>query len=200
MHDRLASGNDAGMERWASKCPLGVVLLAGAVLAIVASFTRPFTLPADVVTALPCGAGAVAVLARYRGRLPAARYRGRLPAGSSGNGRSGPVLSGSDPTAPMLSGQGLSGTDRTPVWRWAIPVVVVLVVIAWELTALRGSPRIAHPTLSSLIDIVDGWRPGKGAAFALWLVLGGWLILGRRPRRQNSTEQNVTGPTATGTP
>jgi hypothetical protein len=31
---------------------------------------------------------------------------------------------------------------------------------------------VDHPTLSSLIDSLDGSRPGKAVTFVLWLALG----------------------------
>lgn len=37
--------------------------------------------------------------------------------------------------------------------------------------------RAAHPTFSSLLDIVDASRVGKTVVFALWLVLGWFLVV-----------------------
>jgi hypothetical protein len=118
--------------------------------AVVASFTRRFTWEADVVTAVPL---AVAVLVTVR----SSRRPGR---------RSG------------AEGPGRVATEDAATWRrrgglWAAPL---LAVVGWELYCLVNLPRTAHPTLSSLIDMLDGTRVGKTVAFASWLALGWFLV------------------------
>ncbi len=49
-------------------------------------------------------------------------------------------------------------------------------VTAWELYCLFTLPRRVHPTLSSLLDMLDARPAGKVVAFAVWLVLG-WLVV-----------------------
>jgi|HubBroStandDraft_4_1064222.scaffolds.fasta_scaffold446425_2 hypothetical protein len=130
---------------------LGALGLAYAVLA---SFTRPFTWEADVVTAVPLAvAGAVLVLVTAR----SSRRPGR----------------GSQEAHPARG-----AIDTAPTWRrgatlWAAPL---LAVVGWELYCFVSLPRPAHPTLSSLIDILDSTRVGKTVAFAVWLVLGWCLV------------------------
>ncbi len=48
---------------------------------------------------------------------------------------------------------------------------------SWELFCYLSAPRSEHPTLSTLIDLLDSSRAGKIIAFALWLVLGWYLVL-----------------------
>ena len=57
-------------------------------------------------------------------------------------------------------------------------------LVAWELIAYFWSPRHDHPTLSSITDTAMSNRPGRAAAFALWLALGWALFLRRRAVRR----------------
>ncbi|HLY81782.1 MAG TPA: hypothetical protein VKQ71_02295 [Acidimicrobiales bacterium] len=57
-------------------------------------------------------------------------------------------------------------------------------LVAWELIAYFSSPRYDHPTLSSITDTAMSHRPGRAAAFALWLALGWALFLRRRAVRR----------------
>jgi hypothetical protein len=124
----------------------------GIAYAIGASFTRPFTAAADVLTGVVCVVGMAVLVARWR------RPRG-IEA----------------PAVAEDATRGRSCRSTSGVW-WAVPIGLTVAVIAWELTTYAGSPRSAHPTLSSLIDLVDGSRPGKSVAFMVWLALG-WFVL-----------------------
>jgi len=111
--------------------------------------TRPFTLEADVVTAvaLAVAAGAVAAtLATTRSVGPDGRS-GRLP---------GPAVTGRRPYA---------------VW-----IVLAGAVVAWELFCFFGGARPAHPTLSSIYDIVARTEAVKAVVVLAWVGLG-WALV-----------------------
>jgi hypothetical protein len=65
-----------------------------------------------------------------------------------------------------------SASSRGWLW-WLAPV---LVVTSWELYCYASLPRVDHPTLSVLIDMLDGTHVGKFVAFVLWLALGWFLV------------------------
>jgi hypothetical protein len=132
-------------------------VVGGCALAAAVSFTRAFTLPADVVTAVPLAAMLVAqVVFAVR-----ARHRRR------GSG--------------TASAQPVAATVVRLRFRRFIPwLVVTIAVVSFELIVLFHLPRQAHPTLSSLSDELSQWRIGKAALFIAWLSLG-WLFLRRRP-------------------
>ncbi len=48
----------------------------------------------------------------------------------------------------------------------------------WEPWALSMHPRAAHPTISSLINILIETHPGRAVALLAWLALGWWLASG----------------------
>jgi hypothetical protein len=134
-------------RRWpAAAAAVGV----GLGYALLASFTRPFTWGADVATAVPLVL-AVVVTART----------------TSGAGRR------SKERRPAV------GENQVVLQRaragivWVVPV---LAVTGWELYCYGNLPRATHPTLSSLIDMLDATRTGKIVAFASWLVLGWFLV------------------------
>jgi hypothetical protein len=118
--------------------------------AALASYTRPFTTGADAVTAIPLAATVVAMAVRIR-----ATRRSDVVVQSSGE------------------------SERTPaLGRWALGWVIMTVVVGcWELYCYTSAPRSEHPTLSTLIDLLESTRVGKTAAFALWLALGCYLVL-----------------------
>jgi hypothetical protein len=59
----------------------------------------------------------------------------------------------------------------------ALPWIVLLaVMIGWELFSFFGGPRPAHPTLSTVYDLVSRWPAVKAAIVLAWLVLG-WELL-----------------------
>jgi hypothetical protein len=53
---------------------------------------------------------------------------------------------------------------------------LVVMVVGWELFTYASTPRHDHPTLSSVIDIVDSNHVGKAIVFLLWLILGWYLL------------------------
>lgn len=125
--------------------------LAGAAVAyaVLGSFTRPFTWGADVVTAVPL---AVAVVVTFGTSRRSRRIRASGPP-------SGEVI--------VPPGGAL---------RWGVWIVPVAAITGWELYCLVNLPRAMHPTLSSLLDIVDASRLGKTVVFSLWLAFG-WLVV-----------------------
>jgi hypothetical protein len=124
------------------------VTAVGAALATWVSFTNPFTVGADLVTAIPLGIG-VAVLVR---RLRTER-------------RTAPVPDGATSRPALLN-------------RWALIWLGLLVtVVGWELYCYLSAPRAQHPTLSALIDMLDASPGGKFVAFLLWLALGWYLVV-----------------------
>jgi hypothetical protein len=139
---------------------------------VFASFTHPFTLGADVVTAIPLGAmlGAEAV------RL----IRSHLSRAHAGV-RPGPVDSPVD----------------TPVVRAVrsfIPWIVLSgVVVGFELFNYFEQPRRAHPTLSSLSDEVTRSPAGTAVLFVAWLVLGALLLKRATPVGRTGTTSGA-GP------
>jgi hypothetical protein len=131
--------------------PIGPVVLglAAAVLTVLASFTSPFTLGAEAITALPLSAGLAALVLRLR---PAQR--------SCGTDRS------QHDVAPP-----------EPLHRWALVWLgLVVATVGWELYCYLNTPRSSHPTLSGLIDMLDARPIGKFVAFSLWLALG-WVLV-----------------------
>jgi hypothetical protein len=70
------------------------------------------------------------------------------------------------------------GIDSPATSGWVMWAGIVAVVAGWELYCLANLPRSRHPTLSSLIDMLDSTHPGKAAAFAAWLTLG-WFLAWR---------------------
>jgi hypothetical protein len=62
---------------------------------------------------------------------------------------------------------------RRGTWVW---VTLLVVALGWELISYRLSPRIDHPTLSSIADAIMTTHPGRFAMFAAWLGVGYWLF------------------------
>jgi hypothetical protein len=127
----------------------GVIGAAGLAYALGASFTRPFTLAADVVTAVALVV-AVGVTTRTIRNRP----------------------NGDPPVAGATAGR-----QRWTRWGavWLVPLGAVT---AWELYSYAHLPRQQHPTLSVLIDTLDSTHLGKTVAFAAWLGLG-WFLAAR---------------------
>jgi hypothetical protein len=126
------------------------IMATGLATAIGASFTDPFTLGADIVTAIPVFVGALLLAGRLR----------------SGGGAA--VELRSEHAAARLA----------PLNRWALVWLGLFVaVLGWELYTYLSAPRHAHPTLSALIDMLDATPTGKFVAFSLWLALGWYLVL-----------------------
>jgi hypothetical protein len=61
-------------------------------------------------------------------------------------------------------------------WRRAPYAIAAGAAASWELFNLFSAPRNAHPTFSSILDIIDGTHVGHGAMFLLWLALGWYLV------------------------
>jgi hypothetical protein len=122
--------------------------VAAVAYAVATSYTRPFTAGADTVTAIPMAVAAIAVAARLR------------------------TTRVSDITPSDRDAEPPTGSTR---WSrlWAAAAVVAL---SWELYCYSSTPRSEHPTLSTLIDLLDSTRIGKITAFALWLALGWYLV------------------------
>ena len=128
--------------------PIGPVVL-GLAAAVLASFTSPFTLGAEAITALPLSVGLAVVVLRLR---PARRSRR--------------TDRRDDDVAPP-----------EPLHSWALVWLgLIVVTVGWELYCYLNTPRSAHPTLSGLIDILDARPIGKFVAFSLWLALG-WVLV-----------------------
>ncbi|HUY23396.1 MAG TPA: hypothetical protein VMV22_13750 [Acidimicrobiales bacterium] len=131
-------------------------IAAGATVAVawgvLVSFTHPFTWAADVVTAVPLAVVVVATVLRVRApRLGDA-------AGPAG-------VTATDPAHACPRGR------RGAVWP-----ALAAAVGGWELYCYASAPRAAHPTLSTLVDLLDASRAGKIVAVAAWLGFGAYLV------------------------
>jgi hypothetical protein len=126
------------------------VAVAGVAYALAASFTRPFTGPADVVTGIPLVVALVVTV--WLSRVARRSVR------------------------PVASVEAVASPRQR--WWWIIPTTPIVAVFAWEFFCFFSLPRAAHPTLSSLIDILDSTHVGKTVAVALWLGLG-WFLVAR---------------------
>jgi len=132
-----------------SRVVAGAVAVLG--YAVLVALTHPFTWVADVATAVPV---AVVAAVTIRSDLRAGRSRGARPEGVDGR------------------------RGRRLGRRWRVWMAPILVVTGWELYCLVSLPRVEHPTLSSLIDLLDATRPGKTVAVVAWLGLG-WFLVSR---------------------
>ena len=129
--------------------PWIILAVAAGCTAAVASFTHPFTMGADIVTAIPLVIGFLVVVRRVISK----RY---------------------SPAAPQAE---VSPAGREPLTRWALVWLALLVTVAgWEAYSFLSAPRSQHPTLSTLIDLLDSTQAGRGFAFLLWLALGWYLV------------------------
>ncbi len=125
--------------------------MAALVYAVLLAATRPFTAPADALTAVGLAAGVGGLVVR-------------LAMDVTGGHRSG--------------GTG-SGAARPPdrhLGSWLPWVVLVAVATGWELSCYFGGPRTAHPTLSSIYDLAAGYRWLKAVIVVAWLALGWELV------------------------
>jgi len=136
-----------------------VVVTVG--LSTAAAATTPFTPGAEATVV----AGFLAVLAALPLRTSAgvgAVVEHDVTAGTAGTaGAAGPTEDG--------PGRG---------WRWVVVVAPLVAVAAWELLCFAHGDRAAWPTLSSLLDDVDGSPLGRAATCAVWLGLG-WTLVTR---------------------
>jgi hypothetical protein len=70
-----------------------------------------------------------------------------------------------------------NGLDhRTGGWAISPWAAVVSAAVSWEMFSLLSTPRISHPTLSSLLSSLDASVPGRALAIFAWMVLGGYLV------------------------
>jgi hypothetical protein len=145
------AGRPTTFARWASPAYLAALVTTGAYSWWVAT-TTPFTVGADVATAIPLGVlGALAVVQwrAYRANgAPARPLRRRL-----------------DPPAAATGAV------------WPLPTVL-LAALAFELDNLFSAPRSVHPTVSSLYDSAAGTHAWKAVFVLAWLALG-WDLLRR---------------------
>ena len=58
-------------------------------------------------------------------------------------------------------------------WVWG---ALFAALVAWELVSYRLSPRVDHPTLSSIADWAMSAHAGRFGMFAAWLAVGYWLF------------------------
>jgi len=65
-----------------------------------------------------------------------------------------------------------TGTRRG-IWVWR---ALLGAFLAWELVSYRLSPRVDHPTISSIADAAMSTHPGRFAMFVAWLAIGYWLF------------------------
>jgi hypothetical protein len=137
------------------------VVDAGCALAYgwLAAETRPFTVGADVVTAVPLG-----LFAAASGRRLAVRR-------ASGAGEAAPC----HPPSVREEGFGRFGRfGRFGPWTAVLSVATI-----WELATYLagfGAGRPDFPTLSSLYDMAARSHPAKALLFASWLALGWGLV------------------------
>jgi hypothetical protein len=62
---------------------------------------------------------------------------------------------------------------RRGTWVW---VTLLVLLLGWELVSYRLSPRVDHPTLSSIADAIMSYRLGRFVVFVAWLATGYWLF------------------------
>jgi hypothetical protein len=67
-----------------------------------------------------------------------------------------------------------AATRRAPLYRRAVVVWTTLTaaLIAWELIALRASPRSQRLTISSLVEHAEHHHVARLALYAVWLWVG----------------------------
>jgi hypothetical protein len=68
---------------------------------------------------------------------------------------------------------GAEGAAHRGAWVWG---ALFAALVAWELVSYRLSPRVDHPTLSSIADWAMSTHPGRFGMFAGWLAVGYWLF------------------------
>ena len=142
-------------RRWAA-----LLAVVGVADVLVASRTHAFTRGADAATAVPLVLATVLLAVR-------ARAAGAIDTRAADTG----VIDTGADDGPTGRRPRMLGID--PAYVWVLPVAAVT---AWELYCFFTLPRSAHPTLSSLLDMLDAHAAGKALAFGVWLVLG-WLLV-----------------------
>ncbi len=132
-----------------------LLVLAGGALSTFVAMTDPFTIAADMLTALALAAMltifSVREIRSAKGRLA---WQGDVDRVNCDSG---------------------TGTRRRWGWLWAFALCIV---VAFELVNLFLMPRPDHPTISSMLDGLESVRWMKGVTFFAWLALG-LFITGR---------------------
>jgi hypothetical protein len=90
------------------------------------------------------------------------------------------VLAAAQTVCVITGGRPTPGHGRkAPLTRWwPVWLLPIAAAVAWELYCLFNLPRVEHPTLSALIDMLDSTRVGKVVAVVLWLLIG-WALVTR---------------------
>jgi hypothetical protein len=172
----------------------GLAIATGTVAdAIVAATARPFTLRADITTAVGI-AGVLGIgLVRLRRRRQAASGGPALDGAVSG-GAPGDIASGGTALGGQASGGAVSDSGGTAPGGTALGGTVIpalpgplprRAVVAWttvagaaaafEIVNFVASPRSQHPTISSLLDALTGHEALRAVLFAAWIGAGVWL-------------------------
>jgi hypothetical protein len=70
-----------------------------------------------------------------------------------------------------------NATRAAPYFRMAVVVwtAIVAAIVAWEVIALRSSPRAAHPTISYIVENSEHHHLARLALYGVWIWLG-WEI------------------------
>jgi hypothetical protein len=126
--------------------PLVGALAAGALYAGLVAVTTPFTLAADVATAIPLAL----VLVPLRRRLVEGR---------------------ATPAAPGMPTRRQAGARAWVMWG-----SIAEAAVAWQLFCYFSSPRESHPTLSALYDMGARHGAVKALVVLAWLALGRALV------------------------
>jgi hypothetical protein len=74
---------------------------------------------------------------------------------------------------PRASNGAATPSARRGLLAWAVGIALVA---AFEIANYLQAPRRDHPTLSYLLDGVGEHHWSKAIAFALWLLLGWYLV------------------------
>jgi hypothetical protein len=129
-----------------------VAVIVGALLAVLVSVTRSFTVPATVLIAISVLLLVAAVAMQLLGDPPAFIAR------------RGPPVHDASAVAPSRAG-------------WAVWPTALGVAVAWQLWNYLSSPRSDHPTLSHLLDgLTASAGVGRGVTYAVWLAAGWYLV------------------------
>ncbi|HMG28481.1 MAG TPA: hypothetical protein VKH36_16890 [Acidimicrobiia bacterium] len=73
----------------------------------------------------------------------------------------------------MLRVHAATDVTRRGTWVWT---ALFAALLTWELISYRLSPRVDHPTLSSIADWAMSAHPGRFVMFAAWMGVGYWLF------------------------
>lgn len=73
-------------------------------------------------------------------------------------------------------GRGEGGLEGSPGGTATPWLVLLTVAVGWELYCFFGGPRPAHPTLSTIYDLVARWPAAKAVVVLAWLALGWELV------------------------